>query len=49
MNKTILKILYDTAIVLCTVMIVIALFTSQFEIVLLGLILLKMNIDDRTK
>ncbi len=49
MNKTLLNILYDSAIVLTSTMIVVAVFTRQIEIALLGLILLKMNIDDRTK
>ncbi len=47
MNKTILKILYDVLIILLFTMTVIAIFTEQTEIALLGLILLDMKLRDR--
>lgn len=47
MNKTILKILYDTCSILIIIMIVSAVLTNQLAIALLGLILLKMSLKDR--
>lgn len=49
MNKTILKILYDVEFILYAAMVVLALITKQLDIALLGLILVKLCVDDRTK